>query len=77
MLRGTMLDEQIGQHIDHIVRPEPPERHHRQALAAELVDNVEHPVFAAVVRLILDEVIGPHVPAMLRTQPDARSVAQP
>ena len=70
-----MIDEQIGQHVDHVVGSEPPQRHHCQALPAELVDDVEHPELAPVVRLILDEVIGQHMPAMSRAQPDARSVA--
>lgn len=77
MLGRPMLDEQIGQHVDDVVGSEPPQRYHRQAFPAELVDDVEHPELAAVVRLILDEVVGPHVPAMLRAQPHARSIAQP
>lgn len=72
-----MFDEQIGQYVDHVVRPEPAQRHHRQAFPAELVDDVEHPIFATVMRPILDEVIRPHMSAMLRAQPDARSVAEP
>lgn len=72
-----MLDEQFGQHIDDVVRSEPPERHHRQAFPAELVDNVEHPELAPVARLILDEIVGPHMWTMLRAQPDARPVAKP
>ncbi|MBB2185524.1 hypothetical protein HLH32_03845 [Gluconacetobacter liquefaciens] len=72
-----MLDEQIGQHVDYFVRSEPPQRHHCQTFPAELVDDVEHPISAAVVRPIFDEVIGPHVPTMLWAQPDARSIAQP
>src|ERR1044072_5943171 len=71
ILGWSMFDEQIGQHIDDVVRPEPTKRHHRQALPAELVDDVEHPALAAVLRLILDEVVGPHMAAMLRAQPDA------
>lgn len=62
MLGRPMLDEQIGQHVNHVVRPEAPQRHHRQAFPAELVDNVEHSELATVVRLILDEVVGPHMP---------------
>ena len=70
MLRWSMLDEQIGQHIDDVVGPEPPQRHHRQALPTELVDDVEHSELASVARLILDKVIGPDMPAMLWAQPD-------
>jgi len=71
MLGRPMLDEQLGQHVDDVVGSEPPQRHHCQALPAELVNDVEHPELASVVRLILDEVVGPHMPAMLRAQPDA------
>jgi hypothetical protein len=39
MLGWTMFDEQIGEDIDDIVRPEPPQRRHRQALTAMLVDD--------------------------------------
>lgn len=35
-----MLDEQIGEQIDDVVRPEPPQRHYRQALTAVFVDVV-------------------------------------
>src|SRR5690606_9956052 len=77
MLGWPMLDEQIGEDVDDVVRPEPPQRHHRQAFPAVLVDDVEHPELSAVVRLILDKVVGPHMPAVQRAQPDARPVAKP
>lgn len=48
-----------------------------RSLAAELVDDVEHSEFTAVVGLILDEIVGPDMPAILRAQPDTRPVAQP
>src|SRR3546814_12503931 len=77
MLGWPMLGEQIGEDVDDVVRPEPPQRHHRQAFPAVLVDDVEHPELPAVVRLILDKVVGPHMPAVQRAQPDARPVAKP
>src|SRR3546814_8939151 len=73
MLGWPMLGEQIGEDVDDVVRPEPPQRHHRQAFPAVLVDDVEHPELPAVVRLILDKVVGPHMPAVQRAQTDARS----
>ena len=42
----------------------------RQAFVGELVDHIEHPIFASIVRAVLDEVIGPDVIAVLGTQPD-------
>jgi len=77
MFRRPMLDEQVGQHVDHVVGPEPSQRHHRQTFAAELVDDIEHPELASVARLILDEVVRPHMPAMLWPQPYTRPIAQP
>ena len=71
MLGRPMLDEQIGQHVDDVVRPEPPQRHHRQTFAAELVADVQHPEPESVARLILNKVVRPYMPAMLRAQSDA------
>src|SRR3546814_15052620 len=76
MLGWPMLGEQIGEDVDDVVRPEPPQRHHRQAFPAVLVDDVKHPELPAVVRLIPDKVVGPHLPAVQRAQPDARPVAK-
>ena len=77
MLRRAMLNEQIGQRVDHVVRPETAERYHGQAFAAELVADGEHPELAPVMGLILDKIVGPDMPAILWAQPDARPVAQP
>ena len=43
----------------------------------ELIDDVEHTVFAAIVDAALDEVVGPDVLAVLRPQADARPVREP
>jgi hypothetical protein len=43
----------------------------------ELVEHVEHPIFASVMGAILDKVVGPDMIAVLRPQSDARSVRQP
>src|SRR5215471_3766277 len=43
----------------------------------ELVEHVEHPIFASVMGAVLDEVVGPDMIVLLRPQPDARSVGQP
>ena len=42
----------------------------------ELVEHVEHPIFASVMGAVLDEVVGPDMIVLLRPQPDARSVGQ-
>ena len=49
----------------------------RQALAGELVDDVEHPELASVVGAVLDEVVGPDMVLVLRPQPHAGAVAEP
>src|SRR5262249_50931626 len=70
-------DEEVGQNVDHIDRLELAGDTDRQTFVGELVEHVEHPVLATIVRAILDEVIGPDMIALLRPQPDARSVGQP
>jgi hypothetical protein len=41
------------------------------AIFAILVDDVQHPVLAAVVGDVLDEVVAPDMPRPLGAQPDA------
>src|SRR5262249_31544179 len=48
-----------------------------QTFMGELVEHVEHPIFASVMGAVLDEVVGPDMIVLLRPQPDARSVGQP
>jgi hypothetical protein len=43
----------------------------------ELVDHVEHAVFATIMGAILDEVVGPDVIGMRRPQTDAGPVREP
>src|SRR4051794_4390589 len=43
----------------------------------ELVDDVEHPDLASIVRAVLDEVVGPDVIAMLGPQPNAGAAREP
>jgi hypothetical protein len=70
-------DEQIRQYVDHIDRPEPAVDLDRQAFVRELVDDVEHPVFATIMGTVLDEVIGPDVIGTLRPQADAGAIPEP
>jgi hypothetical protein len=49
----------------------------RQALAGKLVDDVQHPVLAPVMRAMLDEVVGPDIVGILRPQAHARAVIEP
>ncbi len=52
-------DEQIRQHVDHLGRAQLAPHPDRQALAAELIDDVEGAELAALACAILDEVVGP------------------
>ena len=42
-----MLDEQVGQAVQHVVGPEPPSHHDRQAAPGKLVDDAQHAERAA------------------------------
>ena len=57
MPRHTAQDEQVREHIDDIIRIQPPGHTDRQSLAGEFIHNVEHADFAPVMRTILDEVV--------------------
>jgi hypothetical protein len=69
---NAMLDEEVGQNIDHIDRLELAGDTDRQAFMAELVEHVEHPTLASVMGAVLDEVVGPDMIALLRPQPKCR-----
>src|SRR5215210_1342013 len=77
MARNTAQDEQVREHIDHINCLQLPAHPDGQALAGELVDDVEHAELAPVMGAILDKVIGPDMVGILWPQPDAGSVSKP
>jgi len=77
MLRYAPQDKQIGQNVDDIRRFELSVDPDRQAFMRELVDNVQHPIFPALVRAVLDKVIGPDMIGPLSPQTDARPVIEP
>ena len=54
---GTPQDEQVREHIDHVVGIQPPCHPDGQRLAGELIDDVQHAPLAAVMRAILDKVV--------------------
>lgn len=71
MCRYAAQDEQIREHVDHVVgiqRPAYPDRKH---LAGKFIDNVEYPGFAVVVCAVLDKIISPNMVGPLRPQPNA------
>src|ERR1044072_4929903 len=77
MLRWSMLDEQVGQAVQHIVRLKAARHYDRQGSSCELVDDAEHVERPAIPRPVLDEVVGPHMVGSLRAQPHTRSIVEP
>ena len=75
--RDAAQDEQVGQHVDNVDRGELAPNPDRQALAGELVQDVEHAEGPAVIRPVMHEVIGPDVIRPLGAQPDAGAVIEP
>jgi hypothetical protein len=77
MLRHSAEYEEIGQHIDHIDAFQFAIDADRQALARELVNDVEHAISPTVMGAIFEEVVGPDVIGSLWPQTDAGAVGQP
>jgi len=77
MTRWAILDEQIGQTVQHIVRVQLAVNDDGQTLSGKFVDHSEHAERLAIVRAIHDEVIGPDMVGPRRSQTDTRSVIKP
>ena len=77
MLRGSSLREQLRQHGQHVVVPEPSLDMDRQALPPVLGDDCQHAEGSAVMGPIRDEVVRPHRPFMLRSQPHTGTIIEP
>ena len=77
MRRDAAQDEQVGKHVDDIDGLQLSLNPDGNAFAGELVDNIEHADFPAIVCAILDEVVGPDMVWIFRPQPDTRAVVQP
>ena len=71
MVWHASQDELVRQNVDHISGPKPAIDPDRQALAGELVDQVEHAEPPSVMCPALDEVVGPDMVGPLRPQTDA------
>jgi len=63
-----LVDEEVGQNVDHIDRLELAGNTDRQAFMAEFVEHVEHPILASIVGAVLDKVVGPDMIAVLGPQ---------
>ena len=77
MARNAAQDEEVRQDVDDVGRLQLPVDPDRQALAGELVDDVEHAELPAVVGAVLDEVVGPDMVGALGPKPHAGAVIQP
>jgi hypothetical protein len=77
MAWNTPQDEQVREHVDDIDGLELPIHPDDQAFPCELVNDVEHAEFAAIMGAVLDKVVTPDMVGILRPQPDARSVIEP
>ena len=77
VLRWPMLDEQVGQALQHIVRPQPSRHHDGQAATGKLVDHAQHAERPAILGPILHEVVRPDVVGPLGPQPYTRPVVEP
>jgi hypothetical protein len=70
-------DKQVRQHVHDVSSVQSSIDPDRDAFARELVDDVQHSIFPAIMGAILDEVIGPDMVGMLRPQTDIAPVVQP
>ena len=69
--RWTMLDKELTERLQHIVRPEPSGHYDRQTLPAVFIQHRQHLQRPTVVRPIRHEVIRPDVMAVQGSKPDA------
>jgi hypothetical protein len=77
VLGHAAQDEQIGEHVDDIDGFQLPVDTNGQTFVRKLVDNVQHPVFLAFMRAILDKFVGPDMVRPLGAKSDAGSVREP
>ena len=70
-------NEQVRQRIDYVDLVELSLHPNHQALAAELIDDVQRSADPAILSPMMDEVVGPDVIDMLRPEADARSIVKP
>ncbi len=77
MLRDATQDEEIREQVDDVDGFQLPGDTNGQTFMCELVDHVEHPVFPALMRAILDEVVGPNMVRPLGAKTDAGSIREP
>ena len=77
MARYATQDEQVREHVDNVDPLELACDPDRQAFVRELIDHVEHPDLAPIVRAGLDEVVRPYVIAVFRAKTNTGAVVVP
>jgi len=59
MFGDASRDKKIEENVDHVSRLQFPAYPDYQAFPCELIDNVQHAVFPAIMRPVFNEVIRP------------------
>ncbi len=77
MFRWAVSEEQLAQHMQHVLAVEPAPDMNGQAFTGKFVDDGQHAECLAIMGAIHDEIVAPDVVSVCRPQPDARSVIQP
>ena len=77
MIRKASLNDQIKQHLQHILGSYLVRYLDAQAFPAVLVDDVQHPQGFAITCPGHNEVIAPDMVPVFRPKPDARTIIQP
>ena len=72
-----MRHEEVREHVDYVCGLQLASHTDGQALVSELVDHVQHPELAPVVRSLLHEVVRPDVVRVFWSEADAGAVSQP
>lgn len=72
----AVLDKEIGQDLQNVIRPEAARHFDGQAPPSELIDHGQHAKGPAIVCASLHEVIGPDVVLPRGSEADARSIIQ-
>ena len=76
-VRRAVAGKQIGQHVQHVVRPQLPGDRDRQTFTAEFINHRQHAERPTVMGSGLDKVIGPDMVLPVRAEPDTRIVIKP
>ena len=77
VLRYSVLNHSVGQHIDYIPAVLSAPRANRQALSRKLINRILHTHRPSIMRKDADEIVGPDVIGSLRPEPQQISRSGP